>query len=229
MERKMKIKGVIFDLDGTILDSTWVWSQIDVDFLGKHGFEVPPDYSEAIMSMSFEDVARYTIQRFGIRQTTEEVMAEWNRMARDAYAHDISLKSGTRELLRWLQKQKIPFGIATSNSAGLFEPCLRNNGVFEMFHSYTETGDVHRNKEFPDVYIKEAEKLGCRPEECIVFEDIIPALLGAKKGGFITAGVEESKWNYKKEVLVAACDYVIHDMGEALELLQKEIEEDHYA
>ena len=50
----VKIEGVIFDLDGTLLDSTWVWSQIDTDFLKKRGFEVPKDYSTAIMAMGFE-------------------------------------------------------------------------------------------------------------------------------------------------------------------------------
>ena len=54
----MKIEGVIFDLDGTLLDSTWVWSQIDTDFLKKRGFEVPKDYSTAIMAMGFEDEGR---------------------------------------------------------------------------------------------------------------------------------------------------------------------------
>ena len=161
----MNIEGVIFDLDGTLLDSTWVWSKIDVDFLGKYGYEVPEDYSKAIMSMGFEDVAIYTIERFGLKATKEEVMAEWDAMAHEAYAHKVELKPGTRELLEWLKKEGIPAGIATSNSASLFEPCLRNRQVYDMFHSFTETGDVERGKEFPDVYIKAAEKMGALPEK----------------------------------------------------------------
>ena len=74
----MKIEGVIFDLDGTLLDSTWVWSQIDTDFLKKRGFEVPKDYSTAIMAMGFEEVAKYTIKRFLLQETKEDVMAEWD-------------------------------------------------------------------------------------------------------------------------------------------------------
>ena len=79
----MKIEGVIFDLDGTLLDSTWVWSQIDTDFLKKRGFEVPKDYSTAIMAMGFEEVAKYTIKRFLLQETKEDVMAEWDAMARE--------------------------------------------------------------------------------------------------------------------------------------------------
>ncbi|MDY3909728.1 MAG: HAD family phosphatase [Eubacterium sp.] len=216
----MKIKGVIFDLDGTILDSTWVWSRIDIDFLGKHGISVPEDYAKAIISMSFEDVARYTIERFSLTQTVEEVMDEWNRMARDSYAHEVTLKPGTKELLLWLQEQGIPAGIATSNSASLFVPCLKNNGIYDLFHSFTETGDVKRGKEFPDVYIKAAEKLGCKPEECVVFEDIMPALRAAKKGGFVTVGVRENKWNYAPAVFAENCDFVISEIYEAISLLE---------
>lgn len=215
----MKIEGVIFDLDGTLLDSTWVWSQIDKDFLGKHGFEVPDDYSKAIMSMGFADVAIYTIERFGLKATKEEVMAEWDAMAHEAYAHKVELKSGTRELLQWLKKEGIPAGIATSNSASLFEPCLRNRQIYDLFHSFTETGDVERGKEFPDVYIKAAEKMGAEPENCLVFEDIIPALEGAGKGGFKTVGVREKKWGYPREELQASCDYVIDEIHEAIALL----------
>lgn len=217
----MDIQGVIFDLDGTLLDSTWVWTQIDKDFLGKHGFEVPDDYSQAVSSMGFADVAAYTIERFGLKATKEEVMAEWNAMAHEAYARRIQVKPGTVELLQWLKAEGIPAGIATSNSASLFEPCLRNNNVYELFHSFTETGDVDRGKEFPDVYIRAAEKLGAEPGHCLVFEDIIPALRGARKGGFITVGVREPKWMYSQEEFRASCDYTVEEIHDAIALLNR--------
>lgn len=217
----MNIEGVIFDLDGTLLDSTWVWSQIDIDFLGERGFEVPPDYAQAIISMGFEDVAKYTIERFGLKETVEDVMAQWDAMAQEAYANKILLKPGVKEFLLWLKEQGIKMGIATSNSASLFVPCLKRNGIYELFHSYTETGDVTRGKEFPDVYIKQAQKLSCEPKNCIVFEDIIPALKGAKSGGFCTVGVREKKWGYPEEQLEQCCDGVISDFYEAIDFVKK--------
>ncbi len=217
----MKVEGVIFDLDGTLLDSTWVWTQIDIDFLGKYGFSVPEDYPKAIMSMGFEDVAVYTIERFGIKATKEEVMAEWNAMACEAYSHKVELKPGTKELLEWLKEKKIPAGVATSNAAALFEPCLRNRGIYDLFRSFTETGDVKRGKEYPDVYIKAANKMGVRPENCLVVEDIIPALSGARKGGFITVGIREKRWNYPLEEFQASCDYVVNEIHEVISLINR--------
>ncbi len=217
----MHIKGVIFDLDGTLLDSTWVWTQIDIDFLAKYGYEVPEDYSRAIMSMGFADVATYTIDRFGLDATREEVMGEWDAMARDAYAHTVTLKPGARELLDWLRDNGIPAGIATSNSASLFEPCLANNHISDYFHSYTETGDVDRGKEYPDVYIEEAYKLGVSPSECIVMEDIMPALCGARAGGFTTVGVWEDKWRYSMAEFTRCCDYMVHNIDETICIINK--------
>ncbi|MCH5265717.1 MAG: HAD family phosphatase [Lachnospiraceae bacterium] len=215
------IKGAIFDLDGTLLDSTGVWGQIDIDFLGKHGHEVPPDYVEIITPMTFEETAIYTIERFHLSATPEEVMAEWNEMAYEAYANQVKIRAGTKEVLAWLQEQGIPAGVATSNIAPLFEPCLRRNGIYDYFHSFTETKEVERGKESPDIYIKAAEKLGCAPSECVVFEDILPAMKSAKKGGFITIGVRETTWNYEPEVLKGCCDYFIEEIHDALVLLNR--------
>ncbi|MCH5251668.1 MAG: HAD family phosphatase [Lachnospiraceae bacterium] len=217
----MRLKGVIFDLDGTILDSTWVWHQIDIDFLGKYGFSVPDDYVEKITPMGFGEAARYTIERFRLKASPEEVMAEWNEMAMEAYSKQVRLRTGTKEVLQWLKNKGIPAGVATSNNASLFEPCLINNGVYQYFHSFTEIREVSRGKEFPDIYIKEAEKLGCLPGECLVFEDIIPALKSAKQGGFVTVGVQENAWCYGAGIMKESCDYQIAEIEEAISLLEQ--------
>lgn len=216
----MEIKGVIFDLDGTLLDSTWVWKRVDEEFLGKHGFEVPEDYSDAIKAMGFEQVADYTIQRFGLALTAAEVMADWNQMAIRAYSEEVRIRPGTKELLLWLKSQGIPAGVATSNISMLFEPCLKQNGIYDLFHSFTEVNEVERAKEFPDIYIKAAEKMGCEPAACVVFEDIIPALKGARRGGFITVGVRENAWNYEDEFFSSNCDYKIDEISDAIALLK---------
>lgn len=215
----MKIKGIIFDLDGTLLDSVWVWRQIDIDFLGKHGFSVPEDYTDAIMAMGFQEIAEYTIDRFHISATPEEVMAEWNEMAREAYSQKVRLRPGTEELLRLLREKEIPAGVATSNHAFLYEPCLKNNGIYEYFHSFTEVGEVGRGKDFPDVYIRAAEKLGCKPGECMVFEDILPALETASRAGFVTVGVSEKAWQHEESRMEAACDYRIEEIHNAISLI----------
>lgn len=85
----IKKKGAIFDMDGTLLDSMWVWRQIDVDFLGRRGFEVPPDYLEMITPMGYCRAAEYTIERFGLNEKPEDLIQEWYGMAAEAYAKKV--------------------------------------------------------------------------------------------------------------------------------------------
>ncbi len=100
----IKKKGAIFDMDGTLLDSMWVWRQIDVDFLGRRGFEVPPDYLEMITPMGYCRAAEYTIERFGLNEKPEDLIQEWYGMAAEAYAKKVELKSHAKEYLLELKK-----------------------------------------------------------------------------------------------------------------------------
>ena len=106
----MEIKGAIFDLDGTLLDSMWVWNQVDIDFLGKRGFDVPPDYPKAIAAMGFHETAEYTIKRFDLKEKVKDVIAEWDRMAAQMYHERVQIKPYVREVLEWMKQQGIHLG-----------------------------------------------------------------------------------------------------------------------
>lgn len=214
-----EITGAIFDLDSTLLDSHDVWSRIDRDFLGKRGFPVPDDYVDQITPMGFGEAADYTIQRFSLQETKEEVMAEWNRMAHDAYAYDVQLRAGVKGLLQRMQEEGVRMAVATSNTEELFVPCLERNGIAHYFEAFTEVKEVLRGKGFPDIYLRSAEKIGCRPEQCVVFEDLIPAVKAAGSAKFYTVGVCEPAWGYPESEMRAVSDCYIHEIYEALALI----------
>ncbi len=129
-------KSYIFDLDGTLLDSMGVWGQIDVDFLAKRGIAVPSDYMDAVSSMSFRETAAYTIKRFALPDAIDSLMREWNDMAAFAYGHTVQMKPYAKEYLMTLREHGVKLAVATTLSAELRAPVLRNNGIDTMFHAH---------------------------------------------------------------------------------------------
>lgn len=179
-----QFKGVIFDLDGTLVESNGVWAQIDVEFLGKRGFAVPDDYGKIVSAMDFQQAAIYTKQRFGLEESVEEIRREWRDMAIWHYVNDIAAVSGAPEFVRALHTAGVRLALATASHAELFEPVLKRHGMFDCFDFFATTEQVERGKGYPDIYLFAAQGIGAKPEECAVFEDIIEGVRAAKLGGF---------------------------------------------
>mgnify|MGYP005937303253 CR=1 FL=1 len=163
-------KGAIFDLDGTLLDSMGVWDQVDIDFLSKRGIDVPDDYMTKVAAMQFRQIAEYTIARFSLTDTPEELMDEWDHMARVMYATVVEAKPYAREYLAQLKESGAKLAVATSLPPMLREPAMKHVGIFDYFDevvSVDDAGDV--GKDQPDVYLLAASHLGVEPGECTVF------------------------------------------------------------
>ena len=209
------MKAYIFDLDGTILDSMNVWEQIDVDFLTKRGLDVPPDYINEICSRSFPEAAKYTIEHFNLTDSADDLLREWNSMAAYAYGHTVPLKPNVREYLTALKNHGAKLAVATSLPAELYEPVLRNHGVMELFDVVCSTDEVEYGKTRPDVFLLTAQKLGVAPEMCIVFEDILQAMISAKQIGMTVYGVYDDSSADKWELIQKTADGVIYDFKNA--------------
>ena len=189
MEELNQLQGAIFDLDGTLFDSLWLWKEIDRRFLARRGIELPADYAEAVSAMEFARAAEYTVRRFGLNEPPEALVAEWMAMAKDAYAREIPLKPGAAAYLRALAGRGVKLGIATSCAAELFGATLARHGVTDLFAAAVTTHEVGAGKEGPEVYLAAAQKLGLLPGRCAVFEDAKTGLLSAKRAGFWTVAV----------------------------------------
>lgn len=211
-----KCEGVVFDLDGTLIDSMWVWEQVDIDFLGNRGFKVPPDYLDAITPMGFEECADYTIKRFHLKETREEVVNEWYSMAIDAYSHRVGLKSGVSEFLAYLSENQVKMSIATASDMQLVRPVLANNHIDKYFDNITTLQEVNRGKSFPDVYHLAVDRMNTDRDKCVVFEDIKEGIMGAKAGGYRAIAVYNENGRDTVETLSEVSDMLIYDFRECI-------------
>jgi HAD superfamily hydrolase (TIGR01509 family) len=208
------IKAVIFDLDGTLVDSMWVWGKIDTDYFKKRNMDLPFNLKSQIEHLSFDDTAAYFKSNFNIPDTIEEIKKEWTDFAYGEYLNNVKLKPGVVQFLTLLKSLNIKIGLATSNSKPLLEACLKSNDIYHYFDSITLTSEVCRGKNFPDIYLLAAEKLGVKPEECIVFEDILPAVKGAKSAGMKVIGVYDDFSKEQKEDIISHADMYIVEYNE---------------
>lgn len=210
------IKAVIFDLDGTLVDSMWVWEQIDIDYLSQKGKLVPPDLKEEITHLSFSQTAEYFKKRFELVDSIEDIMNSWHQMAYHHYSKNIKLKSGAFDFLNKLKSLGIKIGLATSNSLPLLEATLHNNNIYHLFDSITITDEVKKSKDNPDIYLLSAKKLGISPPECMVFEDILPAAKGAKLAGMKVTAIYDKHSEDQRDDLINICDNYIYDYTDLL-------------
>ena len=188
-EKKMDFNAAIFDLDGTILDSMDVWEHIDIQFLKKRNLPVPENYVTEICARSFEEAAQYTIDLFGLQETVEGIIEEWNNMAVEEYSNHVGLLPYALDYLLCLKEHGIKLAVATGLPEKLYMPCLKNNSILELFDALCSTDEVQRGKEYSNVFELAARKLGVAPEHCIVFDDVLPAIKSAKAASMLAGGI----------------------------------------
>ena len=178
-----EIKGVIFDLDGTLVDSMWMWKNIDIEYLGKRGLDCPEDLQKKIEGMSFSETAVYFKERFHLPDSLDEIKAEWTRMSLDKYEHQVPLKPGAGRFLQFLKDHNIPMGIATSNGQAMVDGVLDALKIRPFFDSVATACEVKAGKPAPDIYLYVAGKLGVKPEDCLAFEDVPAGIQAGKAAG----------------------------------------------
>ena len=212
-----EIKAVIFDVDGTLIDSMWIWKQVDIEFLGKRGIPLPEKLQSEIEGMSYSETAIYFKARFDLKESLEEIKEEWRLMAEDYYKWHIKLKSGAKELLKLLYQKGYTIGIATSNSRELIDHMLTNHEIRQYFSCIRTSCEVDKGKPHPDVYLKVAEDMGIEPSKCLVFEDTVAGVMAAKSAGMKVFAMADEISFESKDKLTEMTEGYIHSFDEVTE------------
>lgn len=190
-------KAIFFDMDGTIIDSMWMWRNIDIEYLSGFGISLPENLQKSIEGKSFTETAEFFQERFGIEDSIDTIKATWNQMAMEKYQKEVPLKNCAHDFLCLLKEKGYVIGIATSNSRELTEGCLKALGVFDLFDTIVTGCDVEAGKPSPDIYLQCAKNCRIEPEDCLVFEDIIMGIQAGLNAGMKVCAVYDE---YSKDV-----------------------------
>ena len=216
---KEGVKLLIFDLDGTLLDSMSVWNDVDVEFLGRYGYEVTPEYTDMVKRASIEDAARYTQTKYRIPLTWQEIVTTWESMVYEFYRSEVKLKEGTKEYLEEAKKLGFSLAVTTALSRKNAAAALMNTGIRDMFDCVITLEDLGGkiNKSSPDIFLRVTDYISASgktvtPDKALVFDDVLQSLEGARSGGFLTCAVYDDigcggpgKW----DSFAAGCDYSV--------------------
>ena len=206
------IDAVIFDIDGTLVDSMHVWTDIDDIFLEKYHLEEPENFHEGMEGKSYSETAQYFLDLFPeLPHTKQELENEWHEMAFEIYTKELQLKKGAYDFIVDMHKAGIKLGIATSNSRDLAEGLLMNTGVWQYLDAVWTSDEAKAGKPAPDVYLKVAESLGVKPERCLVFEDVPNGILAGINAGMKVCAVEDPFSKPQEERKKELADYYIQD------------------
>lgn len=183
------IKGVIFDADGTLLNSMPVWEHLGELYLKSLDIEAEKGLNETLFEMSMQQGAEYMIAQYHLDMTPEQVMDGISRELRDFYKNRVPLKEGVRSFLEGLREEHIPIMIATAGDRSNLEAALKRLCIQNWFEGILTCTEMGIGKGSPDIYLAAALQMDIEPQETLVFEDSYHAICTAKKAGFPTVAV----------------------------------------
>lgn len=210
------IKTCIFDMDGTIVDSMWVWSRIDDDFLAQNNAIMTSEVKAKMEGLSFSRVAELFKTEFQLDMSIEDIMKSWNTMAMDKYSNEVKLKTGAREFFEYIHSKGIKMCIATSNSRELAMCCLKSHDIDKYFSVVLTGNDIKVGKDSPDIYLECAKKCNSKPSECIVFEDILPGVKAGKQAGMKVCAIYDDNSKNNEDEISKIADKYIHNYFELI-------------
>lgn len=202
------LKGMIFDLDGTLFDSMFIWETAGAAYLRSVGREAKADLQRILKPMSLLQSARYIREKYALPLSVEEIMDGVNCTVEDFYLHTVEPKAGVIAFLEELHRRKIKMCIATATDRYQAEAALRRCGMRHFFSEIFTCTEVGSGKDRPEIFRRAMEHLQTDRGTTAVVEDAYHAAYTAKQDGFAVVGVYDPYESRQRELLRLADVYL---------------------
>jgi HAD superfamily hydrolase (TIGR01509 family) len=206
---------LLFDMDGTLIDSNGIWKNVDREFLARRGLPYTHAYYEGVAHTIFPLAAKFTKAYAKLPESCEEIMAEWMELASDLYAH-VSLKPGVRTYLKQCRAEGRRMAVVTSSVPEHCHTALRQLGLEKYFDQVTFAQQLGLEKKEPAIWLTAARENGVRPEDCTVFDDSLSACKGARAAKMRVVGVYDDYFTQDEAEMRGFCDVYIKSFEELL-------------
>ena len=205
----MKIEGVIFDLDGTLLDSMYIWDTIGSDYLISCGITPEQNLNEKFKKMSIVQAAQYYKDVYMLADSIDDIIDGVNHMIEHLYTSEVKVKPGVKDLLYKMNEKNIKMCVATATDRYMVEAALKSNEIDKYFSGIFTCTEVGFGKDSPEIFEKALETLRTPKSKTIIFEDALHAIETAKSAGFKVIGVyDDSSENESKKIIRLCDDYI---------------------
>ena len=205
------IKGIIFDADGTLLDSMRIWAELGERYLTGLGIKAEEGLSDILYPMTLEESSNYIKERYHLADTVEKITEDTLKLIEHFYQHEVKTKAGLDLFLEKLRQKQVSMGIATSGDKEILRSALIRLGIDQYFAFILTCTELGTSKQEAVIYQKAAQMLGTEPEETVVFEDVLHGIKTAKSSGFITVAIEDASNQRDREEIARTADYYIED------------------
>lgn len=208
--------GAIFDVDGTILDSMQVWYKVTTNFFEMHNLVLTEEKAASYKEMTLDESLPQINEEFNLGMTKDEILEEFRQLIIHEYTFNIQLKPNIDIYLKKLHDSGVKIAVATSGYEGMCKSAFKRLGILKYIDAYAFSSEVGVNKGNPDIYLLAAERIGLKPQDCTVYEDIVLGLETARKAGFKTCAIYDDTNSYETQRLKQVSDRYITGWEELL-------------
>ena len=209
------MKYIIFDLDGTLIDSMPVWRGTGSSFLENHGFPVPDNLIEVVKTQTIWQTAEWFRAELGVPMEAQDIVNEIVESVVDAYRHTIPLKDGSKEYLEQMHKNGVTMCILTASEAEYIMPALDRLDIRKYFSHVLTCTELGKYKDDGEAYLAAMKLMGGTLEDTVVFEDAYYAVKGSKSVGFtVYAVLDEVVREDDVDKIIATADHCFHSYKE---------------